>query len=76
MAESIDLEEFCQTVRQELTELAGNNYPALKREATGMLDAVTSAENRAGYDQKYLTDDGEEAPPVSTTAGCQRPSLP
>lgn len=59
MAESIDLEEFCQTVRQELTDLAGNNYPALKREATGMLDAVTSAENRAGYDQKYLTDDGE-----------------
>lgn len=56
---AIELEDFCNTVRQNLNVLAGQNYPALKREPTGMLDAVNSPANRSGFEQKYITDGGD-----------------
>lgn len=40
-----DLEEFCQLVQSGLNEVAENNYPALRREKTGVLDAITSPQN-------------------------------
>lgn len=75
---AIELAKLCNTVQQRLRVLAGTNYPALKREPTGMLDAVNSPQNRAGFEQRYLTDGGDgkkktvviewaQPVPVSTT---------
>lgn len=75
---AIELAKLCNTVQQRLRVLAGSNYPALKREPTGMLDAVNSPQNRAGFEQRYLTDGGDgkkktvviewaQPVPVSTT---------
>lgn len=57
--DSIDLEDLCNTVQQDLADLAGDNYPLLKREGTGFLDAVMSPQNRAGFRQEYATDGGD-----------------
>lgn len=56
---AIELEDFCQTVQQDLVDLAGSNYPAMKREPTGLLDAVRSESNRSGFSQNYITDGGD-----------------
>lgn len=55
---AIELEDFCNTVQQGLNQLAGDNYPALKREQNGFLSAVNSETNRSGFSQKYIEDDG------------------
>lgn len=57
--DEIELEDFCQTIQQDVADLAGSNYGALKREATGTLDAVMSPLNRSGFEQEYLTDGGD-----------------
>ena len=75
---AIELEDLCNTVQQNLNNLAGANYPAMKREPTGMLSAVRSGANSAGFAQKYKTDEGDgklkevviewaQPVPVSTT---------
>lgn len=75
---AIELEDLCNTVQQRLDVLATQNYPAFKRKPTGMLDAVMSAENRSGFEQRYITDGGDgkkkqvviewaQPVPVSTT---------
>lgn len=53
---TINLELFCRTAQQNLNQLAGENYPALKREPTGFLDAVNSEVNRAGFETRYAVD--------------------
>jgi hypothetical protein len=55
---AINLETLCTTVQQKLSELAGDNYPAMKREPTGFLDAVVSDVNRSGFTTTYMHDDG------------------
>lgn len=56
---AIELEDLCTTVQQQLSQLAGDNYPAMRREQTGFLDAVVSDTNRAGFSTRYLHDDEE-----------------
>jgi hypothetical protein len=57
--DEIALEDFCQTIQQDVSDLAGSNYPAFKREHVGFLDAVMSPANRSGYNQEYLVDGGD-----------------
>ena len=57
--ETINLGDFCQTIQSDLADLAGSNYPAMKREATGLLDAVVSPANRQGFSQEYPVDGGD-----------------
>jgi hypothetical protein len=57
--DEIALEDFCQTIQQDVNDLAGSNYPAFKRESLGLLDAVMSPANRSGYSQEYLVDGGD-----------------
>ena len=57
--DEIALEDFCQTIQQDVNDLAGSNYPAFKREATGVLDAVMSPSNRSAFSQEYLVDGGD-----------------
>lgn len=56
---AVELEDFCNTIQQDLNNLAGDNYGAMKREPTGLLSAVTSPQNRAGFNQQYITDGGD-----------------
>lgn len=56
---TIDVADFCGTLQQDLADLAGNNYPAMKREATGFLDSLVSAENRSSYSQELAVDSGD-----------------
>lgn len=74
----IALEDLCTTMQDRLDNLATSNYPAFKRKPTGMLDAVLSAENRSGFEQRYPVDGGDgkkrqvviewaQPVPVSTT---------
>lgn len=55
----IELEDFCNTIQQDLNDLAGSNYAALKREQTGFLSAVLSQQNRSGFSQEYGVDGGD-----------------
>ena len=75
---AIELEDLCTTVQQNLDTLATQNYPAFNRRPVGLLDAVRSDVNRAGFSEKYRVDDGDgklkqvviewaQPVPVSTT---------
>lgn len=56
---NIDVADFCATLQQDLSDLAGSNYPAMQREQTGFFDALTSERNRAGYSQELAVDAGD-----------------
>lgn len=56
---AIELEDFCNTMQQDLADLAGDNYGATRREATGLLSAATSPANKAGYTEPTFVDSGD-----------------
>ena len=45
-------------MQQDLNDLAGNNYPAMKRESTGLLDAIVSSENTSGTPEAVAVNPG------------------
>jgi hypothetical protein len=47
----IDLLEFCSTLQQDLNDIAGMNYPAIKRENTGTVSAMLSPQNTTNFEQ-------------------------
>ncbi len=55
----MDLKDFCITLQQDLNDLAGNNFPAYKREATGFLDSLVSTENTTGIPEPLRVDAGD-----------------
>lgn len=54
----LELEKFCLTVQQDLSDIAGQNYGALKREQFGFLDSVVDPINKSGFEQ-IRTDVGD-----------------
>jgi len=56
---NIDVADFCATLQQDLADLAGNNYKAMAREATGFFDSLVSPDNRAGFSQELQLDGGD-----------------
>jgi hypothetical protein len=50
---------LCQKLQQDLTNVAGQNAPSLKRDKVGYLDALMSNENRSGFEAIQLPTDGK-----------------
>ncbi len=48
--------DFCQTVQQDLADIAGRNYGAIQRTPTGFLSAALSDANTSGFPEPYMLD--------------------
>jgi len=52
-------EGLCSALQVNLNDIAGTNAPALRREKTGMVDALMSDYNRAGFTAQVVPTDGK-----------------
>lgn len=52
-------EGLCSAIQVNLNEIAGTNAPALRREKTGMVDALMSEYNRAGFTAQVVPTNGK-----------------
>lgn len=56
---TINLADVCNTMRQDLVNLVGDNYGAVARQKTGFLDAINSTENTSAHPEQLQTDAGD-----------------
>lgn len=50
---------LCSAIQVNMNDIAGTNAPALRREKTGMVDALMSEYNRAGFTAQVVPTDGK-----------------
>ena len=50
---------LCSALQVNLNDIAGTNAPAWRREKTGMVDALMSDYNRAGFTAQVVPTDGK-----------------